>query len=679
VNAHWSTLWTPTTATGTHLTGYLGSTPNSDPRSSSSQLINVDRGYEVNQLNTSGTVDVTLTNSAFLSARAGYFHDRYSDTGIPQTTSYTYGVPSTPFNALLPANLQGGTGFVNTPRAQITDFDTTKRQAFNVDYNHAFNGAGFHTFKAGYGFQHTLNDINSYYPGGYVNIFWDRSFTFGGQTGRGTYGYYEVNDRRITSEAGNHIHALYAQDQWTVGNRLTLNLGIRTEREVVPTFRPDILENAFEFGFGEKIAPRLGAAYDLYGDGRVKLFGSWGRYYDWTKYQLPRGSFGAETWCIYYRGLESFNLDSLNLSSMPGGDLWFPAPGSCRDRRVPSFAEEIDPEIEPMSQDSTSAGLEYQLGNSVVLTAHYIHNELRETIEDIGFLNSVGDEGYLIGNPGKRATAIQFPTGRTPLGQPTPRPRRTYDALELGFNRRFSGNWFLAGNYTLSRLYGNYSGLASSDEINLPTTGGGSIVAQQQGTSIFRPGGNVNRYWDLDELLFDSRGNLDVVGRLPTDRPHVVKLYGSYSAPFGTQFGAFFYGASGTPQSTLVTSTHSADLLVYGRNDMGRSPMLTRTDLLVAHEVPVVGKELRFEFQVLNVFNQKTARALFPFLNRGAIIPDRTSSFIDLSDVDLTQGYDANARILATPDGAAAYDPRYGEEDLFEQGARAQFTVKFLF
>ena len=36
---------------------------------------------------------------------------------------------------------------------------------------------------------------------------------------------------------------------------------------------------------------------------------------------------------------------------------------------------------------------------------------------------------------------------------------------------RFSSNYFFSANYTLSRLYGNYAGLASSDEIRTPTTG----------------------------------------------------------------------------------------------------------------------------------------------------------------------------------------------------------------
>ena len=682
MTANWSTLWTPTTAEGSQF-GYNGATPNSDTSTIASYEVNRTRGYEVNQVNTSGTLDYSLTNTAFLSFRAGYFHDRYSDSGIPNITNIRYGNPTTSINALLPASLQGLTGRENTPRAQITEYDTTKRSNFNVDYNHAFQGFGFHTLKGGYGFQRTVNDINAAYPGGYVSVFWNSAFTFQGQTGRGTYGYYEVNDRRIENQAGNNIHSLYIQDQWTVGDRLTLNLGLRTEHENVPTFRPEYLENAFTFDFSEKLAPRLGAAYDVYGDGRMKIFGSWGLYYDWTKYELARGSFGAETWCTYYRGLNDLAPianSTLSLSNMPGNDIWFSNIGGCRDRRVPQFGQDIDPDIEPMKQSSTSAGVEFQVGPNSVVTAHYIHNDLLQTIEDIGYLTATGDEGYLIGNPGERATSIQFPYTATPLGQPTPTPKRKYDALELGYNRRFADNWFFSANYTLSRLWGNYAGLASSDEVTTPTQGGSSATAQQQAGSIARPGGNVNRAWDIDELMWDSRGNLDVTGRLATDRPHVVKLYGSYDFPFGTQVGAFFYGASGTPITTYVTTTHSADVMPFGRGDMGRTDPLTRTDLLLSHGFRVMGdKTLRLELNLLNIFNQKTERHVFNFLNKGGIIPDRASSYIDLSETDLTQGYDVNALIRATTDGANAYDPRYGMSDLFEEGTRGYFTVKFAF
>jgi hypothetical protein len=677
VNVHGSALWTPTTAEGTSL-AFDGSVPNGLISSKAAFAPNLTRGYEINQVNTSATADIVLSNASFLSARVGMFHDRYSDTGISSTTSYTYQTPNIGM-AGVPANLQGPNQTFNTPRAQITDFDTTKRRFVNLDYNHNFSGAGFHTLKGGFGFQRTTNDINSYYPGGYVYLFWDREFQFGGvNRGRGQYGYYEVNDRTIQGQVGGDITSLYVQDQWTVGERLTINAGIRTEQEKIPSFRPEIQKYAIEFGFADKLAPRIGATYDLRGDGRAKIFGAWGRYYDWTKYELARGSFGAERWCIYYRGLDTLNLASLNLDNKPGADLWT-AQGSCRDRRVPSFQDEIDPDLEPMMQDSFNAGFEHQVGRSGVITVHYVHNDLKETIEDVGFLTPAGDEGYLISNPGKRQAAIQFPTGGTPEGQVVPRPKRQYDALELSYTRRWGNNWFASANYTLSRLYGNYAGLAASDEYNTPTTGVTSAVAQQQAGTLARPGGNVNRYWDLDELMFDSHGNLDVLGRLGTDRPHVLKLYGAYQFNFGTQVGAFIYAGSGTPLSTYVTSTNTADLFVNGRGDLGRTDMFNYTNLLVSHELALAGaRRVRFELNILNLFSQKTSRHVFNYINRGAGT-ERGSSLIDLSHTDLTKGYDYNALINATPDGQNARDPRFGMDDLFEDGTRGQFMVKFLF
>jgi hypothetical protein len=335
-----------------------------------------------------------------------------------------------------------------------------------------------------------------------------------------------------------------------------------------------------------------------------------------------------------------------------------------------------------MKQASVSGGVEYQLGRNGVLTAHYIHNDLLETIEDIGFLTPAGDEGYVIGNPGRGLSSLQFPTGGTPAGFATPRPKRQYDALELGYNRRFANNWFFSANYTLSRLYGNYAGLASSDEITTPTTGGSSSTAQQQAGSIARPGGNTNRAFDLDELFWDSRGNLGLEGRLATDRPHVVKLYGAYDFKFGTQVGAFFYGGSGTPITTQVVGLDAYAPMVNGRGDMGRTPVLTRTDLLVSHEFSLADrKRVRFELNIQNLFNQKTATHIFNFLNKGAPAGSsaKAANAIDFSEVNLAAGYDYNALIRQSLEGAASYDPRYGMDDLYQPGLQGQFSVKYSF
>jgi hypothetical protein len=444
----------------------------------------------------------------------------------------------------------------------------------------------------------------------------------------------------------------------------------------VPSFREGV--DAMSFSWKDKIAPRLGAAYDVRGDGKFKIYGSWGRYYDWTKYELPRGSYGGDVWQIYYRALDTLDLGSLNLSNMPGADLWV-AGSSFRDRRVPNF-DSTDPNIRPMFQDSTSIGTEYQLGSEMVFGLHFVHNNLGRTIEDIGAVDAQGNETYIIGNPGEGLAEFQFPSGLTPFGQPVPKPKRQYDAMEFTLSKRFSNNYFWSASYVVSRLYGNYSGIAASEEISTPTTGVSSATAQQQAGSISRPGGNANRAWDIDEIFWDSRGNLDVLGRLPTDRPHVVKLYGSYLTPFGTQIGVNFYGGSGTPLTTYVNTVNQTNAFVNGRGDMGRTDVLTRTDLLVSHELKVGSgnKRMRLELNLLNAFNQKTSRHQFNFLNRGAGAA-RPSSAIDLSGTDLRNGYDFNAMIAASADGANAYDPRYGMDDLFEPGTQGYFTVRFLF
>jgi hypothetical protein len=176
-------------------------------------------------------------------------------------------------------------------------------------------------------------------------------------------------------------------------------------------------------------------------------------------------------------------------------------------------------------------------------------------------------------------------------------------------------------------------------------------------------------------MMWDSKGNLDVTGRLATDRPHVLKLYGSYMAPFGTQIGLNQYIGSGTPLTTEVRSLNTL-VFVEGRGDMGRTPTLALTDLLLSHELRMRGEQrVRFELNLLNVFNQKTVRHRFVGLNR-----NRSGAAMNLGAVNLANGYDYRALINRSPNGPVnGYDPRYGMPDLWNEGTQGHFMVKFLF
>jgi hypothetical protein len=341
--------------------------------------------------------------------------------------------------------------------------------------------------------------------------------------------------------------------------------------------------------------------------------------------------------------------------------------------------------MKPMAQDTYSFGVEHQVARNTVFGVNFVRTHLLRTIEDIGTLVN-GSESYIYGNPGEGLATTAITTGATPPFE-LPKAKRNYTAVEFIANRRFSNNWFLGGSYVLSRLYGNYPGLVNTDEVTYP--GRVSTGAQEAFGQRTRPGTNASRAWDLDEMMFDSHGNLGVDGRLPTDRPHVGKVYGSYLFSFGTNVGLNFMAASGTPVSKSVQSAFRYPILVEGRGSLGRTPVLSQTDLLVSHEFRMPGtRRIRVEFNALNVFNQRTVRHIFDTVNRiggdGRVL---SSSALRLSSINLLNGYDYDALLATTPDAqkpagtptSGYQDPRYLMGDIFNPGFDGRFTVRFLF
>jgi len=168
---------------------------------------------------------------------------------------------------------------------------------------------------------------------------------------------------------------------------------------------------------------------------------------------------------------------------------------------------------------------------------------------------------------------------------------------------------------------------------------------------------------------------------LATDRPHAIKLYGSKTLNWGskmsTDFGAFFYAASGTPLTTVINTINGTQPFVNGRGDLGRTPFLNYANLVVGHEFKFgETKKLRVEFNANNLFNQKTARGKWTQVNRAI-----ASAEPDLSEIDLAKGYDYNALIARTPDAAKglALSPLFKQADLFNAGFQGRFLLKYIF
>jgi hypothetical protein len=689
-----SSLYTPDDSTG-KIVGYDGYGVNQSTLTADNIAARNELGWEIPQLNLAATLDFTISSTSLFSIRAGYMRDDYKDTGIDTSQTYEYATSSVGL-AGVPAQFQQPSGYSNLPRTQFTDHDLTTRKFINAELTKAFHAAGAHNLKIGAGLSRATNDVQLAYPNdGFVTVFWDQAYTstLTGVTDRGPYGYYTIDQIGTIGKAGADIWHVFVQDNWSVTPRLTLNLGLRTEHEQIPSFRPDVQEIAIDFGWGEKLAPRVGFAYDVRGDGKLKLSAAYGRYFDWTKYELARGSFGGDFWTTRYRSLDTADPTTLSRANLSGRNLWDSQADSFQDWRIPAFGESsLDPDIKPMAQDAFNAGIEYQISGNTVLGVNYVHTNLLRTIEDMGVVVA-GSETYIYGNPGEGLGA-ETPT-QSPLTAPfpTPKPKRNYDALEISLNRRFNENWFLGGSYVLSKLQGNYAGTVNTDEIVPP--GRGYLGSQEAFTQVVRPGTNASRGWDLDEIMWDSHGNKGVDGVLPTDRTHVFKLYGSYHFDFGTTAGFNFLGASGTPVSKSVWTIYQIPVLVDGRGSLDRTPFLSQTDLFLAHDLKLGGsKRLRLELNVLNLFNQQTERHRLPTVNRiGGTGRRLLSSAIDLSGivyggpVNLAEGYDYQAKLNAAPDNqkpagapiSGYQDPRYNQADVWNAGIQGRLSIRFIF
>ena len=126
----------------------------------------------------------------------------------------------------------------------------------------------------------------------------------------GQYGFMEVIDFAtvLKNSAGTPVpavdnnHALFIQDAWTVGHGLTLNLGLRIEKESLPA-PPGIGTagiSAINFSWSQKVEPRVGAAWGSR-NGKMKIFGSYGITNDVMKLLLAQTSWGAQGYevCTY--------------------------------------------------------------------------------------------------------------------------------------------------------------------------------------------------------------------------------------------------------------------------------------------------------------------------------------------------------------------------------------------
>jgi outer membrane receptor protein involved in Fe transport len=395
----------------------------------------------------------------------------------------------------------------------------------------------------------------------------------------GTFELYDTDyalwdwDQNLTGEADEL--ALFLLDRWRATPYLTLNLGIRFDsyKAEGPGVRVDP-NRSLDFGLGDMIAPRIGFAWDVTRDGRSKLFGHLGRYFESVPIDLTSRSFAAESWAMVHFFL--YPLDgSLPTYDNPGFHLF---------SMDFSTIAPADPDLEPQHTDEAILGFEYEVRPSWVVGATAVYRELKDVFQLIA-LDPFLEFGLVMTNQG--GTIDAHPISGDPLREPVffAKPTREYRALELTLNRRLRQNWQLYGSYVLSKNEGNFGGLFSQ-ELD-------ALVPHATGEIAF-PGSYVGSY-----------------GLMPNDRRHQVKLFGSRLWSFGLTTGFYAQYLSGTPIDKLGPHALVGPRFVAPRGSAGRTPDIWRLDLRLGYSLGLgSGLELGLVADIFNLTNQQRATAV---------------------------------------------------------------------
>jgi len=313
--------------------------------------------------------------------------------------------------------------------------------------------------------------------------------------------------------------------------------------------------------------------------------------------------------------------------------------------------------------------------------------------------SAFGIPNYSFNSSGTFGTCPQCPNN--------PKAIRDYDGIELRLSKSQSKGWSGMFSYTWSRLWGNYTGLTTTDQIDGGNTG--------------RNSPDTTRSFDEPFFYFGANGKSNA-GPLPTDRPNTFKGDAYYRIPWkgtgqATTFGIFSYAYQGSPVSSYVDlglASYGAPLestYIFGRGDWSnitgtqgnltlgnpyfrRTPWYTQTDFNVGHEIKVNRNNehqiLSFTATIPNVLNQKAVTAYYGGFN--SIYYDNTQlqpqgvNFGDGANLYgvLEGGYSPQQWVNGGtgPYGTAtAINPSswYGKNFLYQYGRTMRFGAQFTF
>jgi hypothetical protein len=441
---------------------------------------------------------------------------------------------------------------------------------FNVDLNWFKENwaGGDHEFKFGFEYKHSRGHTFSSYGNGVLIVDYYQTVPHGPLTSGYLYAQHFV-DGHVTY----HNTSFYATDTWRA-NRLTMNLGFRVDSgsgQNDPSSIPGVpgLEQfvgPLDFPGNDRsqtftnVSPRLGATYDLSGDGKTIIRGNYARYYD--GYIPFYDQFSNPTYIYNGAILNYVNLNNdrtITPNEITGVETYygglngpnFDLNDFLNKRKVTDLSSPVTDEV--------VLGFEREVVKDLALSVAWTYRDYKNFINDepfgiteadfhqAGVVHFVSDKYGTIDVP---YSDLNFVHDGTHILKNTDGYSQTYSGVDFGVRKRMSNNFLLNGFVTVQRQRAHYNG-------------GDSFL-------VVIGDGMTNRTVYADPLLthlYDNQPYAYVSGGSGKSGVYpyaewAFRMSGVYQFPHDLSAGAFVRYQQGYPQ-VLFASVPNGNLFAY--------------------------------------------------------------------------------------------------------------------
>jgi len=436
--------------------------------------------------------------------------------------------------------------------------------------------------------------------------------------------FAEVHSKLATM----NLHG-YLQDTWKPSKRLTFNLGLRLTHQEgrVPAQNEDEGEQTFlgvtynrsvTSSFTPinrtSLAPRLGAVYDLTGDGKTLFKASFSRYIqanvtDYYSKANPNGFF------VYAQMLNS------DYTVIPGAYLFASYPSA-------ATVGYNGQGLKAPRTDEVTVSLERELFTDWSASARYIRKWDRNLIEDVDAnqldIDALMTTGELIWTNWEKVEFTDAYDGTTKyfynqkeildsdiyLVNP-PGAKRDYDGVEVTLAKRYTNGWSLMASY----VWQNSRGLLGTEWSN---TYGGSTLYND-------PNAHINAY-----------------GANALSRRHQFKLQSTVAGPWGVNVSGFFHFYSGLHYTRTVASTDvglslsQGQEIIYAEKKGSRQlPSQFIIDMRLEKMFRMRGLSLGLFADAFNLLNANEAAEVQTRSDSSALVFEQMTRIVDPRSVRL--------------------------------------------